>query len=151
MTGNVSMPRPRYRLRALLWVTLALFALALLIACASIDWLFEWDAGPVRLVIDGTEYGSIDPGSLTESSKVLIGAGVGLAALVLLVVLPLALLVGIVGLVVALAVGLGVPLLLVFVVVAIALSPLWLLVLLGVWLWRKSASSTSARAAKMPG
>jgi hypothetical protein len=151
MSGTVVPPRHRHRVRVALGVMLALFTLALLIACASVDWLFEWNAGPVRLVIDGTEYGSIDPRSLTESSKVLIGLGVGLAALMLLVVLPLALLVGLAGLLIALVIGLGVPLLLLFVVVAIALSPLWLLVLFGMWLWRRSASSPAAHAAKMAG
>ncbi|HJV59881.1 MAG TPA: hypothetical protein VJ743_02990 [Albitalea sp.] len=149
---NTIPTRPvRRRGRAWLWAFLVLFVLGLVVAAACIDWVFEWDGGPLRVVFDGVEYGGLDIASLSDVDKLALGGGIALAALALLIAVPLVLLVAAACLAMGLILGLGIPLLLVALAAAIVLSPLGLLLMFVVWLWRKSASPAAPRAAKMAG
>src|SRR5205814_1633907 len=95
----------RHRTPTWLWVAITLAALALLIVLSVFGWLNEYGDAPMRLVVDGTEYGFFDPSTLSVPEKLGVAFGVMLALVVAAIVVPVAL---VIALVVARAPGGGV-------------------------------------------
>jgi hypothetical protein len=148
MMNTVPTLAARRRTPTWLWLLLIVVMLSVLAVTMVLSWVGELDL-PTRVVINGTDYGFLDPTPLSVPATFAVACAIVLALMLALVLIPVALLVALAGVVIGVVFGVGVPLMAVALVLALLCSPVLLVGGLVWWIWSKSQVARPAPAANI--